>query len=97
MATIPPGTLKRCSLCRVEIRGLAGGREEVVFSQGAPGTRAKLWARVCQFVKEPQHCLNQDAAVRGAVQVDDFYGEPPSFGPFEGAGAAGAGQEPPSA
>ncbi|APD48464.1 hypothetical protein KQ302_09060 [Synechococcus sp. CS-602] len=96
MGTILPGTLKRCSLCQVEIRGLAGGQEQVIFSQGAPGTRAKLWARVCQYVKEPQRCLNQDVTQRGAVQVDDFYGEPPSFGPFDGAGAVGAGEPPAS-
>ena len=54
MVSIPPGSRRRCSLCQVEIQGMAGGNDQVLFSQGAPGTRAKLWARVCQYVKEPQ-------------------------------------------
>ncbi|MCP9771146.1 hypothetical protein KBY66_00660 [Synechococcus sp. Tobar12-5m-g] len=84
MASIPPGTLKRCDLCQVEIRGMAGGQDQVIFSQGGPGTRAKLWARVCQFVREPQRCLNQDATLRGQGLPEDFYGEPPSLGAFGG-------------
>lgn len=68
---------------------MVGGNDQVVFSQGAPGTRAKLWARVCQFVKEPQRCINQEASLRGEVGVDDFYGEPPGLGPI---GSASAGE-----
>jgi hypothetical protein len=96
MASIPPGTLKRCDLCRVEIRGMVGGIDQVVFSQGAPGSRAKLWARVCQFVKEPQRCINQEASLRGEVAAEDFYGEPPSLGPF-GAPSGGDPQDAPPA
>jgi hypothetical protein len=94
MASIPPGTLKRCDLCQVEIRGMAGGQDQVIFSQGRPGTRAKLWARVCQFVKEPQRCLNQDAELRGEGQPDDCYGEPPSLGLFGGWGGEPMGLPP---
>lgn len=82
MAVIPPGTRKRCSLCQVEIQGMVGGNDRVLFSQGAPATRAKLWARVCQFLKTPEQCrqcLNQDPALRGEVSGSDYYAEPPSL------------------
>ncbi len=62
---------------------MVGGKDRVLFSQGAAGTRAKLWARVCQYVKEPQRCLNQDPVLRGEVDPDDFYGEAPSLGIFD--------------
>ncbi|MCP9885173.1 hypothetical protein KBY97_08560 [Synechococcus sp. ATX 2A4] len=91
MASIPPGTRVRCALCQVEIQGMVGGNDQVLFSQGAPGTRAKLWARVCQYVKEPQRCINQDAGLRGEAGVDDFYGEAPSLGLFGGAPSASLG------
>jgi hypothetical protein len=80
MATIPPGTRQRCTLCKVEIQGMAGGNDLVHFSQGAPGTRAKLWARVCQFLRTPEQCgqcLNQDLSQRGEVGANDYYAEAP--------------------
>ncbi len=80
MAAIPPGERRRCSLCQVEIQGMAGGVDLVHFSQGAPGTRAKLWARVCQYLRsdeQKRQCLNQDQALRGTVVQSDFYAEAP--------------------
>jgi len=80
MVSIPPGSRRRCSLCQVEIQGMAGGNDQVLFSQGAPGTRAKLWARVCQYLKTPEQCaqcLNQDASLRGEVTRSDYYAEAP--------------------
>jgi len=74
MSLIPPGMRRRCSLCTVEIQGMAGGADLVFFSQGAPGTRAKLWARVCQYLRTPEQCaqcINQD--------LSDYYAEAPSF------------------
>lgn len=59
---------------------MAGGKDLVLFSQGAPGTRAKLWARVCQYLRTPQQCaqcLNQDPALRGEVSSSDYYAEAP--------------------
>jgi hypothetical protein len=82
MAVIPPGTRKRCSLCQAEIQGMVGGNDQVLFSLGAPATRAKLWARVCQYLKTPEQCrqcLNQDAALRGEVVGSDYYAEPPAL------------------
>jgi len=81
MAAIPPGERRRCSLCQVEIQGMAGGSELVNFSQGAPGTRAKLWARVCQYLRSDEQkaqCINQDPSVRGEQQPGDAYMEPPA-------------------
>lgn len=80
MAAIPPGERRRCSLCQVEIQGMAGGVDLVHFSQGAPGSRAKLWARVCQYLRSDEQktqCLNQDQALRGTVVQSDFYAEAP--------------------
>lgn len=80
MAPIPPGTRQRCTLCKVEIQGMAGGNDLVHFSQGAPGTRAKLWARVCQYLRTPEQCgqcLNQDLSLRGEVTANDYYAEAP--------------------
>lgn len=80
MATIPPGTRQRCTLCTVEIQGGAGGNDLVHFSQGAPGSRAKLWARVCQYLRTPEQCsqcLNQDLTLRGEVSDNDYYAEAP--------------------
>jgi hypothetical protein len=82
MVSVPPGERRRCSVCQVEIQGMAGGSDLVLFSQGAPGSRAKLWARVCQYLRTPEQCgqcLNQDAGLRGAVQQSDYYAEAPKF------------------
>jgi len=80
MAEIPPGMRQRCSLCQVEIQGMVGGNDLVHFSQGGPGTRAKLWARVCQYLRtgeQQAQCLNQDASQRGTVQQSDYFAEAP--------------------
>ncbi|NDC14933.1 MAG: hypothetical protein EBZ76_07090 [Synechococcaceae bacterium WB9_2_170] len=80
MAAIPPGSRQRCTLCQVEIQGMVGGQDMVHFSQGAPGTRAKLWARVCQYLQsdaQKGQCLNQDPTLRGTVQPSDYFAEAP--------------------
>ena len=81
MAAIPPGTRQRCSLCQVEIEGQEGGADLVHFSRGGPATRSKLWARVCQYLREDdqkRQCLNQDENLRGTVQSSDYFAEAPS-------------------
>ncbi|EKD06344.1 MULTISPECIES: hypothetical protein [Limnospira] len=50
----------------------APGGDRVLFSVGAPGTRARLWARVCQFVKKPG-CINSDPALIGETKPTDPY------------------------
>ena len=80
MVTSSPGSRRRCTLCEVEIQSLAGGQDLVHFSLGAPGTRSKLWARVCQYLRTPEQCaqcLNQDPRLRGDVSNSDYYAEPP--------------------
>ena len=80
MPSIPPGSRQRCSLCLVEIEAIGSGHDVVHFSMGAPGTRAKLWARVCQDLRSPEQCgqcLNQDASLRGTVTSNDYYAEAP--------------------
>jgi hypothetical protein len=80
MASIPPGSRQRCSLCQVEIQGMAGGQDLVYFSHGGPGSRAKLWARVCQYLRSDdqlKQCLNQDPSRRGMVQASDYFAEAP--------------------
>jgi hypothetical protein len=80
MPSIPPSTRQRCELCQVEIEGMVRGADLVHFSMGAPGTRAKLWARVCQYLRSPEQCarcLNQEASLRGTVTSNDYYAEAP--------------------
>jgi len=92
MAAIPPGERRRCSLCQVQIQGLAGGGDLVQFSQGAPGSRAKLWARVCQYLRSDEQkaqCINLDPSLRGAVVQSDYYAEAPMLD-LSGMGAGGA-------
>ncbi len=72
---------------------MAGGNDLVHFSQGAPGTRAKLWARVCQYLRSDEQrgqCLNQDLNQRGAVVQSDYYAEAPVID-LGALGQAGAG------
>ena len=59
---------------------MAGGQDLVHFSLGAPATRSKLWARVCQYLRTPEQCaqcINQDPRLRGEVSNSDYYAEPP--------------------
>lgn len=57
-----------CPVCGVKI--IDGGN--VAFSAGPPGTRARLFARVCQFAKNPA-CINQDEAAIGNLTSNDYY------------------------
>ena len=57
-----------CPVCQVKI---VGG-DKVLFSSGPPGTRAKLWARVCQYVQK-QGCINQEPDAVGNVKPEDYY------------------------
>ena len=47
-----------CPVCTVKIIKMIGG-DRVLFSTGAPGTRATLWAKVCQYAKNPA-CINKE-------------------------------------
>lgn len=61
-----------CPVCGVKILvGVVGG-DRVMFASGPPGTRAKLWARVCQY-NQKAGCINQDPDAVGKVSSDDYY------------------------
>ena len=61
-------SLQKCPKCGVLIEN----DSKVLFSAGQPGTRARLWARVCQYVKSPD-CINQDDSKIGDVASNDYY------------------------
>ncbi len=60
-----------CPVCQVKIMKAPGG-DKVLFSSGPPGTRAKLAARVCQFVTKAG-CINRDPTQIGEITADDYY------------------------
>lgn len=55
--------------------GAAGG-DRVIFSTGPQGSRAKLWARVCQYNKKPG-CINEQGK-NETIGADDYYKDAPS-------------------
>ncbi|MGB3560676.1 MAG: hypothetical protein WBD58_16260 [Geitlerinemataceae cyanobacterium] len=59
-----------CPICNVSI-----ARDVVQFSNGAPGSRARLYARVCQYAKQ-RGCINQDPEKIGTVGDADSYAQP---------------------
>ena len=60
--------LEVCSVCGVKI--VEG--DQVLFSHGDPASRARLYARVCQYVQKPA-CINQNSEVIGVVSSRDHY------------------------
>jgi hypothetical protein len=76
--TVSSKTQLRCELCQIEINENANQGYEVVFSRGATGSRSKLWARVCQYLKTEEQkasCINQDVSQRGIEMPGDRYDE----------------------
>lgn len=57
-----------CPVCGVRIEN----GEKVMFSVGKPGTRARLWARVCNYVQK-EECINQDQESIGFIPANDYY------------------------
>ncbi|MAN18287.1 MAG: hypothetical protein CMN94_00660 [Synechococcus sp. EAC657] len=50
----------------------------MIFSRGTPGSRSKLWARVCQYLKsdaQRSRCINQDPELRGDCRPGDGFEE----------------------
>lgn len=58
---MPENGVKMCPVCGVKIVSLIGG-DRVLFSVGPLGTRASLWARVCQYTQKPG-CINANREV----------------------------------
>jgi hypothetical protein len=60
-----------CPVCGVKILvGVVGG-DRVLFTAGPPGTREKLWARVCRYTQKAG-CINQQEGL-GSISKDDYY------------------------
>lgn len=64
--------IQQCPVCGVQIEDDA----KVLFSYGRPGTRGRLWARVCQYLKEDhkkEACINLDHPKAEVVLESDYY------------------------
>ncbi len=60
--------LQVCSICGVSITKDG----QVNFSDGKPGTRARLYARVCQYTEKPE-CINRETELIGSITAQDHY------------------------
>ena len=60
--------LQICPVCGVSITT----EGKVNFSNGNPGTRARLYARVCQYAQKPE-CINQESTLIGEIIRDDYF------------------------
>ena len=60
--------LQICPVCNVSITEDG----QVNFSTGSPGTRARLYARVCNYVQKPG-CINQESQPIGKITPDDGF------------------------
>ncbi len=58
-----------CSLCGVRI----DQKDTVHFSFGKPGSRERLYARVCSHVSD-RRCINADENRLRPITADDHYG-----------------------
>ena len=63
-----PENLQVCSICGVSITE----DDQVNFSDGKPGTRARLYARVCQYTEKPG-CINREPELIGELTAQDRY------------------------
>ena len=60
--------IQTCPICSVDI--VVGGK--VQFSNGYLGTRAQLYARVCQYAHK-SGCINQDKERIGTIMLEDGF------------------------
>jgi hypothetical protein len=64
--------IQECPVCGVKIEN----DTKVLFSYGRPGTRGRLQARVCQFLKEDEKkekCINQGHPLSEVIINSDYY------------------------
>ena len=64
--------IQECPVCGVKIEDNA----KVLFSHGRPGTRGRLTARVCQFIKDKEKrdaCINQEHPHAEIIVESDYY------------------------
>lgn len=64
-------TSKKCPRCKVEITP----QDVVLFSYGKPGSRSKLYARVCQFAlaRGATDCINNFDPKTEPIKESDYY------------------------
>lgn len=60
--------LQICPVCSISITDDG----QVKFSTGSPGTRARLYARVCQYAQKPG-CINQESELIGELTPEDGF------------------------
>lgn len=63
---------QNCPVCGVIIEEDGSGFP-VKFAEGTPGTRSRLYARVCQYTKDSR-CINKDKNILTIVP-SDYYSE----------------------
>lgn len=68
-----PSQEQNCPVCGVTIVN-----DVVQFANGSAGTRARLYARVCQYAKKPD-CINQNMELIGEVLKEDGFMEAPTI------------------
>jgi hypothetical protein len=68
---------EQCPVCKVEIE-----EDVVYFSFGNPGTRERLYARVCKFALDRNRtdCINQSVNTDNITDNDGYDVFPPSKG-----------------
>ncbi len=71
-------TTETCPICSVSIAAGAPGEDRVIFASGPAGTRAKLWARVCQFNKK-SGCINPQGESENITAGDYYKPDVPSI------------------
>ena len=64
-----PESLVICPVCKVKLDPITG---TVYFSHGNPGSTNRLAARVCQFAKDKNNCINQGYDL-GSIPRHEFY------------------------
>ncbi len=65
---IKPEITSSCTICGISITDSG----QVNFSHGSPGTRARLYVRVCQYTQKPG-CINQKPELIGEVNPSDEF------------------------
>ncbi len=63
-----PQNLQNCPVCGVSITEDG----QVNFSHGSSGTRARLYARVCQYTQKPG-CINQESQLVDELNLEDGF------------------------
>lgn len=65
---IQPENISFCPICGVSITETG----QVNFTHGSPGTRARLYVRVCQYTDKPG-CINRKPELIGEVIPSDEF------------------------